>query len=75
LTSSLPVCRGNYPQRGSRLSRRIHSPFRLWNTTDVAYIVDIQKEIGSDVLGFVEEQWPDWLDEAAELMWEEMSGW
>jgi hypothetical protein len=37
--------------------------------------VDVQEQIGADVLEYLEECFPDWLDELADQTWTEVGGW
>jgi len=41
----------------------------------VAEIIDIQEEIGAQMLDYLDELQADWLDELAELTWKEVGGW
>lgn len=36
---------------------------------------DLQEQIGSDVLDYLDEHFPDWIDEIAEETWKEVGGW
>jgi hypothetical protein len=38
-------------------------------------VLDIQDSIGSDVLDFLAEIDPDWIDEVANETWHEVGGW
>lgn len=36
---------------------------------------DLQEQIGSEVLDYLDEHFPDWIDEIAEETWHELGGW
>ena len=36
---------------------------------------DLQEQIGADILDYLDELFPDWIDEAAEQIWQEVGGW
>ena len=36
---------------------------------------DLQAQIGLDVLDYLDEHFPDWIDETAEETWHEVGGW
>jgi len=36
---------------------------------------DLQEQIGADILDYLDELFPDWIDEAAEEIWQEVGGW
>lgn len=36
---------------------------------------DLQEQIGLDVLDYLDEHFPDWIDETAEETWQEVGGW
>jgi hypothetical protein len=38
-------------------------------------VVDAQEQIGADVQDFLDERYPDWLDDVAEESWREIGGW
>jgi hypothetical protein len=38
-------------------------------------VIDLQEEIGTEVLEILEERYPDWLDDVAEETWREVGGW
>jgi hypothetical protein len=38
-------------------------------------VLDIQESVGSDVLDYLAEACPDWIDEAANETWNEVGGW
>jgi len=38
-------------------------------------ILDLQEQVGSDVMDCLDERFPDWLDELAEDTWVELGGW
>jgi hypothetical protein len=38
-------------------------------------VVDVQEQIGAEVEDFLEEHYPDWLDDIAEQTWREIGGW
>lgn len=37
--------------------------------------IDLQEQIGSEVLDYLDEYFPDWIDETAEQTWQEVGGW
>lgn len=37
--------------------------------------IDLQEQVGSSVLDYLDECFPDWIDEVAEETWEEVGGW
>jgi hypothetical protein len=41
----------------------------------VAEIIDIQEQMGAQMLDYLDEAQVDWLDELAELTWKEVGGW
>ncbi len=41
----------------------------------VAEIIDIQEQIGAQMLDYLDEMQADWLEELAELTWKEVGGW
>jgi hypothetical protein len=38
-------------------------------------VVDAQEQIGPDVQAFLDEHFPDWLDDVADEVWREVGGW
>jgi len=38
-------------------------------------ILDVQEQLGPDVMDCLDEVFPDWLDDAAEHVWQEVGGW
>lgn len=36
---------------------------------------NVQEQIGADVQAFLDEHFPDWLDDSAEQTWREFGGW
>lgn len=38
-------------------------------------IIDMQEQIGHDVLDSIEEQYPDWVNELAQDVWDSVGGW
>lgn len=38
-------------------------------------IIDIQEQIGKDVMDYLDEQYPEWIDRLAEETWKEVGGW
>jgi hypothetical protein len=40
-----------------------------------AEVMKIQVQLGSDVLDYLAELFPDWIDELAEVTWSEVGGW
>ena len=38
-------------------------------------IIDMQEQIGRDVLDHIEEQYPDWVNDLAQSVWDEVGGW
>jgi len=38
-------------------------------------VVDAQEQIGADVQGYLDEHFPDWLDDVADEVWREVGGW
>jgi hypothetical protein len=37
--------------------------------------MDIQEQIGADVTDYLEEEYPDWINELADDTWIEVNGW
>jgi hypothetical protein len=37
--------------------------------------IDLQEQIGLNVLDYLDEQFPDWIDDIAEETWQEVGGW
>lgn len=49
---------------------------RTFNVTRSSRIaVDVQEQIGKDIEAFLDEHFPDWVDDAAERTWREIGGW
>lgn len=38
-------------------------------------VLDLQEQIGSDVLDYLDDNFPEWIDETAEDVWKEVGGW
>lgn len=38
-------------------------------------VIDAQEQIGADVQRFLDDRYPDWLDDVAEETWREIGGW
>ena len=38
-------------------------------------IIDMQEQIGRDVLDCIEERYPDWINDLAQSVWNEVGGW
>jgi hypothetical protein len=36
---------------------------------------NVQEQIGADVQAFLDEHFPDWIDDSAEQTWREFGGW
>lgn len=36
---------------------------------------DLQEQVGSDVVDYLDEEFPDWVDDTAEETWREVGGW
>lgn len=36
---------------------------------------DLQEQIGANILDYLDDQFPDWIDEAAEEIWKQVGGW
>lgn len=41
----------------------------------VSELLDLQEQLGIDVLDNLDEGWPDWSDDLAEATWFEVGGW
>lgn len=41
----------------------------------VSELLDVQEQLGIDVLDSLDESWPDWLDDIAQETWNEVGGW
>lgn len=37
--------------------------------------IDLQEQIGLDVVDYLDEEYPDWIDDVAEETWREVGGW
>jgi hypothetical protein len=35
----------------------------------------MQEEIGTEVLDYLADEYPDWIDEVANATWDEVGGW
>ena len=38
-------------------------------------VIEMQEQIGHDILDSIEEQYPDWVDDLAQEVWTEVGGW
>jgi hypothetical protein len=38
-------------------------------------VVEMQEQIGKDMLDSIEEQYPDWVNDLAQEVWTEVGGW
>ncbi len=41
----------------------------------VSELLDIQEQLGGEMLDSLDERWPDWLDDLAHETWTEVGGW
>jgi hypothetical protein len=38
-------------------------------------VIEMQEQIGKDILDSIEEEYPDWVDDLAQEVWTEVGGW
>jgi len=41
----------------------------------VSELLDIQEQLGVEMLSSLDEHWPDWVDDLAHETWTEVGGW
>lgn len=51
------------------------SPYRQPVSTRAREIIDIQEQIGKNVMDYLDDEFPEWVDRLAEDTWKEVGGW
>ena len=69
---SLQVAVSELAQRVSGQSSGMHVPVL---DRRISELLDIQEQLGVEVLDNLDDRWPDWVDDLANETWQEVGGW